>query len=143
MDSVMVLVPLWEDTGKRMMENDYPFLPYSVVGHLSSSSFCRSCQTHSQTVFIWHSYWYLHVHICTHIYYIYIHTCSYLCIYCCHCLEMFHFNAFIFVKLFYCFYGLTMKKDLPTKILSCSCMKFLLYYSIDITYLIYLEFIMI
>ena len=56
---------------------------------------------------------------------------------------MFHFNAFVFVKLFYGFYGLNMKKDLHTKILSCFCMKFLLYYSIDIAYLIYLEFIVI
>ena len=114
MGSVMVLVPLWEDTGKRMMENDYSLLPYPVVSHLSNSSFHRSCQTHSQSMFV--------SGIVTGIYtYIHVHT-LYLCIYC-HCLEMFYFNALIFVKLFYGFYGLNMKKDVPTKILSCFCMK--------------------
>ena len=139
MGSVMVHVPLWEDTGN---DGEWLFLSaYPVGRHLSSSSFRRFCQSHSQTLFlsgiVTGIYTYIHIH--TYIIYIYL----YLCIYCCHCLEMFHFNAFIFAKLFYGFYGLNMKKALPTKTLSCFYMKFLLYHSIDIAYLIYLEFIMI
>ena len=78
----MVLVLLWEDTGKRMMENDYSLLPYPVVSHLSSSSFHRSCQTHSQTMFlsgiVTGIYTYIHVHTYINIS---IYTHIYICVY--------------------------------------------------------------
>lgn len=80
MDSVMVLVPYWGGYWEREWWSDYHFLPYSVVSHLSSSSFLQILPDSLLKLFLSGIVTGIYTYIYVHTYIIYIHTCSYLCI---------------------------------------------------------------